>query len=144
ALQRERSPPPERRARYHRLVAGERARVDRLARADRARPLVHRSLVASARPEDPLAHLRRARARRRAAGRGRGEHRARPPAGEGLIEEVAPGDWDALLAELGLDDAYLRREYVETAAVLDTGRVALLHVEGTVFPCSVRQWKGLH
>ena len=70
---------------------------------------------------------------------------ALPAPGAGLsLEEVAPGDWDALLAELGLDDAYLRREYVETAAVLDPGRVALLHAEGTVFPCIVREWEGVH
>ena len=59
-----------------------------------------------------------------------------------MIEEVAAGDWDALLAELGCDDAYLRREYVETAAVLDPGRPVLLHTDGTVFPCIVRELDG--
>jgi len=61
-----------------------------------------------------------------------------------VIEEVAPEDWDALLAELALDDTYLRRKYVETAAVLDPGRMALLHADGTVFPCIVREWEDVH
>ena len=59
-----------------------------------------------------------------------------------MIEEVAPEDWDGLLAELECDDAYVRREYVETAAVLDPGRPAFLHAEGTVFPCIVRELDG--
>ena len=59
-----------------------------------------------------------------------------------MIEEVPPADWDALLAELGCDDAYLRCEYVETAAVLDPGRPAFLQAEGTVFPCIVRELDG--
>jgi serine/alanine adding enzyme len=60
-----------------------------------------------------------------------------------VIEEVAPEDWDALLAELGYDDAYLRREYVETSAVLDPGRPMLLRLEGSVFPCIVRELDGV-
>ena len=46
------SPPARRPARADRLVADPRPRGDRLARADRAGPLVHRPLVALARPED--------------------------------------------------------------------------------------------
>ena len=56
-----------------------------------------------------------------------------------MIEEVAPEDWDGLLAELGCDDAYLRREYVEASAVLDPGRPVLLRFEATVFPCILRE-----
>ena len=59
-----------------------------------------------------------------------------------MIEEVAPEDWDALVADLGYDDAYLRREYVETSAVLDAGRPAFLRAEGTVFACIVRELEG--
>jgi serine/alanine adding enzyme len=59
-----------------------------------------------------------------------------------VIEEVAPEDWDGLLGELGCADAYLRREYVETAAVLDPGRPVLLRAESTVFPCIVRELDG--
>ena len=55
------------------------------------------------------------------------------------LEEVAPEAWNGLLAELGLDDAYLRREYVETAAVLEPGRPLLLHADGAVFACIVRE-----
>jgi serine/alanine adding enzyme len=59
-----------------------------------------------------------------------------------VIEEVAAEDWDGLLAELGCEDAYLRREYVETAAVLDSGRPVFLRAESTVFPCIVRELDG--
>jgi hypothetical protein len=58
------------------------------------------------------------------------------------LEEVAPREWDALLDELGLDDAYLRHEYAETAVVLDPGELVLLHADGTVFPCIVRELDG--
>ena len=54
------------------------------------------------------------------------------------LEEVAPGDWDGLVP----DDAYLRREYAETALLLDPGELVLLHAEGTVFPCIVREHDG--
>jgi serine/alanine adding enzyme len=56
-----------------------------------------------------------------------------------VIEEVAAGDWDALVPE----DAYLWREYGETTALLDPGELALLHAEGTVFPCIVRELDGV-
>jgi hypothetical protein len=55
-----------------------------------------------------------------------------------VIEEVAPGDWDALVP----DDAYLSRGYAETAVLLDPGELLLLHSEGTVFPCIVRELDG--
>ena len=55
-----------------------------------------------------------------------------------MIEEVAAGDWDAVVPE----DAYLWREYAETAALLDPGELLLLHAEGTVFPCIVRELDG--
>src|SRR5204863_7218755 len=116
---------------------------DRLARADRAGHLVHRPLVARARPEDPGAHVHRARPQRRAARRGRDEHRAHPrPHREAVIEEVTPDDWDGLVADLGYDDAYLRREYVETSAVLDPGRPTFLRADGEVFPFIVRELDG--
>ncbi len=56
------------------------------------------------------------------------------------LEEVAPGDWDAAVP----DDTYLSREYAETAALLDPGELLLLHAEGTVFPCIVRELDGTH
>ena len=55
-----------------------------------------------------------------------------------MIEEVARADWEALVP----DDAYLSREYAETALLLDPGELLLLHAEGTVFPCIVREWEG--
>jgi serine/alanine adding enzyme len=56
-----------------------------------------------------------------------------------VIEDVAGGDWDALVP----GDAYLWREYAETAALLDPGELVLLHAEGTVFPCIVRELDGV-
>jgi hypothetical protein len=56
--------------------------------------------------------------------------------------EVAAGEWNALLARLGTDDVYLRREYVESAAVLEPGRPTFLHAEDTVFPCILRDFEG--
>jgi hypothetical protein len=55
------------------------------------------------------------------------------------LEEIAPADWNGLLAELDYDDSYLRREYAESAVVLDPGELVLLHAEGAVFPCIVRE-----
>ena len=52
------TPAPRRAARDHRLVADPRPRRDPLAGALRARRLVHRALVALARPEDRRAHVR--------------------------------------------------------------------------------------
>jgi hypothetical protein len=56
-----------------------------------------------------------------------------------VIEEVALQEWDALVP----DDAYLSREYAETALLLDPGELVLLHAEGTVFPCIVRELDGI-
>jgi hypothetical protein len=56
--------------------------------------------------------------------------------------EVDPAGWDDLLARLGLEDAYLLRGYVESAAALEAGRPAFLHLEdaggGVVFPLLLR------
>jgi serine/alanine adding enzyme len=52
--------------------------------------------------------------------------------------EVAAGEWNALLARLGLDDVYLTREYVESACLLEPGKPSFLHADGTVFACIVR------
>ena len=54
------------------------------------------------------------------------------------MEEVAAGEWDALLARLGLDDVYLRREYVESACLIEPGTPTFLYEAGTVFPCILR------
>jgi serine/alanine adding enzyme len=56
--------------------------------------------------------------------------------------EVTAGDWDALLARLGLDDVYLRREYVESACRLEPGTPTFLHVGSVVFPCITRDFGG--
>lgn len=45
----------------------------------------------------------------------------------GLAEIDSPG-WDELLARLGCADAYLLRDYLESARVLEGGRPLLLHV----------------
>jgi hypothetical protein len=54
------------------------------------------------------------------------------------LEEVGPADWDAAVPA----DTYLTREYAETALLLDPGELVLLHAEGTVFPCIVREVGG--
>jgi hypothetical protein len=53
--------------------------------------------------------------------------------------EVEPGRWNGLLDELGLTDVYLRREYVESAAVLEPGTPTLLCADRVVFPCLARE-----
>ena len=45
------------------------------------------------------------------------------------LAEVEPAAWDELLGVLELADAYLLREYVEGAALLDAGRPTFLHPE---------------
>jgi hypothetical protein len=59
------------------------------------------------------------------------------------LVEVAPGDWDALLDRLRVDDVYLRRAYLESAALLGQGSPRLLALSGpdghVVFPCLVRE-----
>lgn len=55
--------------------------------------------------------------------------------------EAEPGEWNALLARLGLEDVYLRREYVESACLIEPGEATFL-VEGeVVFPCIVRGFR---
>jgi hypothetical protein len=56
--------------------------------------------------------------------------------------EVEPGDWDALLARLGVDDVYLRREYVESACAIEPGTPTYLSEGEVVFPCIVREFRG--
>ena len=62
------------------------------------------------------------------------------------LVEVAPGEWDGLLDDLGLADAYLRRAYVEASCVLDPGRPAFLYLAGeggnAVFAAIVRDVPG--
>jgi len=55
------------------------------------------------------------------------------------FEEVEPDAWNGLLAELGLVDVYLTREYVEASCLLEPGRPLFLNGEGTVFPAILRQ-----
>jgi serine/alanine adding enzyme len=56
--------------------------------------------------------------------------------------DVAAGEWNALLAQRGLDDLYLRREYVESACRLEPGEATFLSVGETVFPCILRELRG--
>jgi serine/alanine adding enzyme len=55
--------------------------------------------------------------------------------------EVATGRWNALLARLELDDVYLRREYVESACLLEPGRPTFLNADGVVFACILREFE---
>jgi serine/alanine adding enzyme len=45
--------------------------------------------------------------------------------GTAALVEVAPGDWDALLARLGCADAYLLRGYLESACLLEDHKQGL-------------------
>ena len=56
--------------------------------------------------------------------------------------EVAAGEWNALIARLGLDDVYLRREYVESACLLEPGEPTFLEASEVAFPCIVRELVG--
>jgi serine/alanine adding enzyme len=56
--------------------------------------------------------------------------------------EVAPGDWNALLARLGLTDVYLTREYVESACALEPGDPVFLADAEVVFPLILREAEG--
>jgi hypothetical protein len=62
------------------------------------------------------------------------------------LVEVDPEAWDELLGELDRADAYLLREYVEGAALLDAGQPTFLHLEGprghVVFACLLREIPG--
>jgi serine/alanine adding enzyme len=58
-----------------------------------------------------------------------------------------PADaWDDLLSRVGCADAYLRRDYVEGATLLDEGEPAFLHLAGpggdVLFACIVRDLPG--
>lgn len=46
------------------------------------------------------------------------------------VVRVSGAAWDPLLARLGLTDAYLRRDYVVAACVLEPGEPVLLHCAG--------------
>ena len=60
-----------------------------------------------------------------------------------MIREVAPGDWDALLAGLGVEDAYLRRASVEASALLEPSEaVFLTRRRGRAARCCVREIPG--
>ena len=54
------------------------------------------------------------------------------------LAEVEPEAWNGLLAELGLVDVYLTREYAEASCLLEPGRPVFLHAGGTVFPAILR------
>lgn len=54
--------------------------------------------------------------------------------------EVEPGEWNALLARLGLKDVYLRREYVESACTIEPGAPTFLSEGDVVFPCILREF----
>lgn len=56
--------------------------------------------------------------------------------------EVAPADWNALLARVGLTDVYLTREYVESACLLEPGEPVLLAHGDVVFPLILRSFDG--
>jgi len=56
--------------------------------------------------------------------------------------EVDPGDWNALLGRLDLDDVYLKREYVESACTIEAGTPTYLSEGEAVFPCIVREFRG--
>ena len=58
--------------------------------------------------------------------------------------EVAPGEWNALLARLGLTDVYLTREYVESSCLLEPGAPVLLAHDDAVFPLILRAVDGRH
>ena len=62
------------------------------------------------------------------------------------LREVDPAAWDELLADLGCDDAYLSRAYVETACLLESGRATFLHAGGpggdVALACIVRDVPG--
>lgn len=55
--------------------------------------------------------------------------------------EVEPAEWDALLARLGIEDVYLRREYVQSACTIEPGTATFLFEGGAVFPCILRQFR---
>jgi serine/alanine adding enzyme len=63
------------------------------------------------------------------------------------LAEIEPGAWDELLEHVGCADAYLLRQYVESARVLEDGRPVLLHLADggggdVVFPLLLRELPG--
>jgi serine/alanine adding enzyme len=54
------------------------------------------------------------------------------------LREVAPAAWDQLLEDFRLDDVYLSRGYVESAAVVEEGRPVFLELDGAVYAAIVR------
>src|SRR4029079_1858062 len=119
-------PSPGREARDHRLGAGDGPRRDPVGGALPPRRLVRRQLVAGTRRKDRADDLHAARPARARARRGQAQHRARQTGRP--VREVSAEEWDGL--EL---DAYYRRPYVESAALLDRGRPFLLEHEGVFF-----------
>lgn len=59
-----------------------------------------------------------------------------------MTVEVPAGDWDALLAELGVADAYLLRAYVEASALLEPGEPRFLRAGDVVFAAVERPIPG--
>jgi hypothetical protein len=55
-----------------------------------------------------------------------------------VLTEVPAGEWDAALAGRGLDDAYLRRDYLAASAVLTPGEPVLLAGAGGAFALLLR------
>jgi serine/alanine adding enzyme len=55
--------------------------------------------------------------------------------------EVEPAEWDALLARLGVEDVYLRSEYIESACTIEPGMPTFLADGDVVFPCILRQFR---
>ena len=55
--------------------------------------------------------------------------------------EVEPDDWNALLERLGVEDVYLRREYVESACTIEAGTPTFLVEGDVVFPCILREFR---
>lgn len=60
----------------------------------------------------------------------------------GPVVEVPAGDWDHVLEELGVADAYLLRAFVEASAVLDAGAPRFLRAGDVVFAALERDIPG--
>jgi hypothetical protein len=59
-----------------------------------------------------------------------------------VIAEVPAGEWDDVLAELGVADAYLLRAYVEASALLEPGEPRFLRAGDVVFAAVEREIPG--
>ncbi len=55
-----------------------------------------------------------------------------------MMREVRPAEWDALLAELGVEDAYLRRASVEASALLEPSEAVFLADDRAALPVLLR------